>query len=75
MKCIDFFSKKKLAVYLSTMPHRRRSYIEEKVKVVAVVWKTELLQFLAALAILHQDELKLRLIMHPILLLVLVQKS
>ena len=29
---------------------------EEKEKVVAAVWMTELIQFLAALAIMHQDE-------------------
>ena len=33
-------------------------YTEEKAKVVAASWGTELLQFLAALAILSQDELK-----------------
>ena len=31
-----------------------RIYTEEKAKVVAAAWGTELLQFLAALAILHQ---------------------
>ena len=36
---------------------RRRIYTEEKAKVVADAWGTELLQFLAALAILHQDDL------------------
>ena len=35
--------------------HRGRIYTEEKAKVVAAAWGTELLQFLAALAILHQD--------------------
>ena len=40
--------------------HRRRIYTEEKAKVVAVVWGTELIQFLAAPAILHQDDLKNR---------------
>ena len=35
---------------------------QEKAKVVAASWGKELLQFLAALAILHQDELKNRLI-------------
>ena len=42
--------------------HRRRIYTEEKAKVVAASWATELLQFLAALAILHPDKLKNRLI-------------
>ena len=36
--------------------HRRRINTEEKAKVVAAVWGTELIQFLAALAILHQDD-------------------
>ena len=31
---------------------------EAKAKVVAAVWGTELIQFLAVLAILHQDDLK-----------------
>ena len=34
-------------------------YIEEKAK--AVVWGTEFIQFLAALAILHQDYMKPRM--------------
>ena len=38
--------------------HRKRIYTEEKLKVVVAYWGTELLQFLAALAILLQDELK-----------------
>ena len=42
--------------------HRKRIYTEEKLKVVVAYWGTELLQFLAALAILLQDELKTRLI-------------
>ena len=36
--------------------HRRRIYAEEKANVVAVVWGTELIQFLAALAIFPQDD-------------------
>ena len=40
---------------------RRRIYTGEKVKVVAAVWGTELIQFLAALAVLLQDELKKRI--------------
>ena len=35
--------------------HRRRIYTEEKGKVVATVWGTEFIKFLAALAILHWD--------------------
>ena len=36
--------------------HRRRMYTEEKAKVVAAAWGAELLKFLAALAMLHQDD-------------------
>ena len=38
--------------------HRRRIKTEEKAKVVATAWGTEWIQFLDAIAILHQDELK-----------------
>ena len=38
--------------------HRRRIKTEEKAKVVAAVWGTELIQFLGTLAILHTDDLK-----------------
>ena len=41
---------------------RRRIYTEEKAKVVAAAWETEFIKFLAALAILHQDELTNRMI-------------
>ena len=40
----------------------RRIYTEEKAKVVAAVWGTEFIRFLAALAILHHDDLKNRMI-------------
>ena len=40
----------------------RRIFTEEKAKVVAISWGTEFIQFFAALAILHQDELKNRTI-------------
>ena len=40
---------------------RRRIYTEEKAKVVAAVWGTELIQLLAAQAILHQYDLKNRM--------------
>ena len=36
---------------------RRRIKTEEKAMVVVAVWETELFQFLAALATLHQDNL------------------
>ena len=39
---------------------RRRIHTEEKAKVVAVAWRTELLQIFAALAILQKDDLKTR---------------
>ena len=42
--------------------HRRRIYTGEKAKVVAADWGTELFQFLAALAILHLDDLVNRMI-------------
>ena len=39
-----------------TSGHRRRINTEEKTTVVAAVWGKEFIQFLAALAILHQDD-------------------
>ena len=36
--------------------HSRRIYTEEKTKVVAAVWGTEFIQFLAALPILHWED-------------------
>ena len=41
--------------------HRRRIYTEEEAKVVAAAWGTEVLQFLPAKAIFHQDDLKNRM--------------
>ena len=41
--------------------HRRMINSEEKSKVVAAAWETEFIQFLASLAILHQDDLKKRM--------------
>ena len=43
------------------MNHRRRLNTEEKAKVVAAAWGTALILLLAALAILHQDDLKKRM--------------
>ena len=43
------------------MKHKRRIKREEKAKVVAAVWGAEPIQFLAVLAILHQDDLKNRM--------------
>ena len=42
--------------------HRIRIYTEEKAKVVAAYWGKEVLHFLSALAILHRNDLKNRLI-------------
>ena len=43
---------------LYTYTHRSRINTEDKAKVVAAVWGTELIQFLAALTVLHQDDRK-----------------
>ena len=42
--------------------HKKRIHTEEKAKVVAADWGIELIDFLAALAILYQDDLKNRMI-------------
>ena len=49
------------AASFPTHYHRRRIKTEEKAKVVAAVWGTELIQFLAALAISRKDVLKKRM--------------
>ena len=41
--------------------YKKRINTEEKEKVVAAVWGTEHIQFLAALAVLHWDDLKNRM--------------
>ena len=41
-----------------TAVHRRRIKTEEKAKVITAVWGTELIKFLAMLAVFHQDDLK-----------------
>ena len=41
--------------------HRRRIYIGDKAKVVTAVRGTEFIQSLAALAILHQNDMKKRM--------------
>ena len=49
-------------IQLFNSNHRRRTYTEEKVKVVAAVWGTPFIQFLCrTIAILHQDDLKNRM--------------
>ena len=40
---------------------RKRIKTEEKAKVVAAVWRTELIRFLAALDICHQDDFEKRI--------------
>ena len=44
-----------------SVQHRRRINTEQQARVVAAVWGTELIQFLATLAILHKDDLKKRM--------------
>ena len=54
--CLSFFylmTKEKRRVLLT---YRRRIKTEETAKVVAAVWGTELIQFLAALVIFQQDD-------------------
>ena len=41
--------------------HRRRIKTGENAKVVAAAWRAEWIKFIAALAILHQDDLKNRM--------------
>ena len=41
-----------------TSIRKRRIYTEEKAKVVAAAWGTKLIQFLAALAVLLQNDMK-----------------
>ena len=41
--------------------HRRRINTEEKAKVLATAWGTELIPFLATLTFFHQDDLKKRI--------------
>ena len=57
---MQLFGKQKM--YKS---QRRKINTEEKAKVVAAVWETELIQFLAVLAVMHQDGMKKRIILAP----------
>ena len=60
-------------------------YTEENAKVVSAIWGTKWIQFIATLAVLHQDDLKKGMnssyssyrpgAIHPILQIVLVQNS
>ena len=43
-------------IHIKTSNHRRRIKTEAKAKVVAAVWGTEIIQFVAALAILYKDD-------------------
>ena len=43
-----------------TSIRKRRIYTEEKAKVVAAAWGTEMIQFHATLAVLHQEAFKNR---------------
>ena len=70
---------------LQAVSHRRRINTEEKAKVVAAIWGTECMQFLVALAVFHQVDLKNRMnlsfssyhpsAIHPFLHVILVQNS
>ena len=70
---------------IGTIEKGYRLQKEEKAKVVAAVWGMELIQFLAPLAILHQDDLKKGMnssyssyrpgAIHPILQIILIQNS
>ena len=46
---------------MGNIKHRRRIKTDEKAKVVAAAWVAELIKFLAALSVLHQDDLKNRM--------------
>ena len=54
--------KQRVQFLVKGCSHRRRINTEEKAKVVAAAWVKELIKFLAALAILRQDDFKNRLI-------------
>ena len=79
------FGQKSNYKYSVYSPHRTRIRTEEKAKVVTAIWGTELIKFIAALAILHQDDLKMGMnssyssfcpsAIHSILQIVLVQNS
>ena len=65
MHCKKNLSKKwqfQSLLFEGILAYRRRVYTEENAKVVAASWGTELLHLLAALAILHKDDLKNRII-------------
>ena len=48
---VPMYSIQLYCSHRDTIEHRRKIYTEEKSKVVAAVWGTELIQFLAALQI------------------------
>ena len=57
MRSFDSFSAASAAAIVLLML-KRRINTEEKANVVAAVWGTEFIQFLAAQATFHQDDLK-----------------
>ena len=73
----------KQVLFCTFLYQRRRVKTEEKAKIVAAIWGTEFIQFLAAVAVLHQDDLKKEMnsfyslflpgAIHPIIHIVLVQ--
>ena len=46
---------------IAVCKQRRRIYTEETAKVIAAVWGIELIQLLATLSVLHQDDMKKRM--------------
>ena len=78
----DRFSFGKV-IRLCPPPHRRRKHTEKQAKVVAAVWGTVFIQFLAVIAVLHEDDLKNIMnlsfssnypgAIHPFLQIILVQ--
>ena len=48
-------------MYIVQRLHKRRINTEKKAIVVAAAWGTELIQFFAATAIFHEDNLKNRM--------------
>ena len=59
--CLPFFCPVLPCSLSPFLAQKKMINKEEKAKVVAAAWGTELTQFLAALAILHQDDLKKRM--------------
>ena len=49
-----------MKMYVVPLLHRRRIKTEENAKVVAAVWGTEFIKFLAALDIFNQDDFEVK---------------